>query len=288
MLTFFRPAHFLRLVLTFSALVGAPAGAMCLQDAIAKLDTLVAKHTFEVRRSLQKYRAALGEQFNQDLSGLKEGDTYYDLGAGEGLAIADYVFEHPHGAKAVGITYTFKGTTFRPQKARILSGRFYEDIPDTELKPAKLETDYYGVHSYTKQVDVAFSKALRQLTLDGGLYIHLGDWRELDLTTIRLENGDEVPFSQWLKSIPGIKVVENHTENLSKKILLADYNKRRESGLSQRQVEQMVDQRTTLRITIQDRNAIRVPELVLESIEDELDYTPVPVRKYRAATRTSE
>lgn len=117
--------------------------------------------------------------------------------------------ERPESQKPtyVGVTYKLNELTDasfaerrKSDKFKLLTGRYFEDIPDHELtngKKVKVITDFFGVLSYTERIDLVMQKYLRLLDKDGSIFI---------AQPHKFKLGDEVEFYSWLKSIEGINV----------------------------------------------------------------------------------
>lgn len=158
------------------------------------------------------------------------GGTWLDLGSGEGVAISSYYSDYAPWdtkLKAFGITYTinpnFISNFIKPDQATFMIGRFFEDIPQTEIPRTNVITDFYGVLSYTLKFDLALYKALKSLKTKGVLYIHNGPNDESRLLTSFYNGPILLNLVEFLKLIPGIKVeaIEtkfNPTGNLNIKI----------------------------------------------------------------------
>ena len=69
-------------------------------------------------------------------------------------------------------------------------------------------TDYYGTLHYADRIDLVVIKYLQILKKSGAIYTNLGN---LEFTFV-LEGGEEIPFSGWLDSIPGVTVIGSSRE----------------------------------------------------------------------------
>ncbi len=268
-----------------------------------KLDVEIAKNQFLTTRGFAEYLNEFGEPLALDMVQLGPTDHWIDLGCGEGIAVARYLSPIEDGnylpefsteanhfqyrlrdrplekkAKVTGIT--FKTVTNDVGVQRLVNsgnltlktGRYFEDIPTSEIEKANVITDFYGVFAYTRSIDVTLKKSLDLLKDNGSLYIFLGHFKDVNLSHFKTVDGKELDLVQWLSSIPGIKVelITGNGNFSAKKLTIEMLAKFMAGG------------RESVRITITDRAAIRVPELKLVDVytDQSGNFSPVPVRTF--------
>ncbi len=113
----------------------------------------------------------------------------------------------------------------------VLTGRFVEQIPDTEMPKSNLITDVEGPFSYSARPDLVLQRYVNALTDDGVLLLGLGSTVNLTMPgrDSRVIGADGVvrTYVEWLQSIPGLEVTphtvsspdpEDHWETLSVEI----------------------------------------------------------------------
>jgi hypothetical protein len=233
------------LILTlFLSLVGARASGAGVQSCIVgelqhELNRVIELNDFRTTRKLSTYEAILGERFTHDLHALKGFDHHWiDAGSGEGVAIREFA-DRGRGAEAAasrpqvtGVTYKAHHPLPEGSDARVLSGRFFEDIPSAELGRADLISDLYGVLSYTHSPDIVLQRYLDALKDDGAAYVFLGNFGEMNLSKVTLPSGGMVDLEEWIKRIPGLRVeVVKPTDEVLKRMIASlgespDFNPR--------------------------------------------------------------
>ncbi len=211
--------------------------------------------TYTMTRDWGNYRSALGDSFCRLIDSLGTSSHWLDLGTGDAQAIDTY----PGAARATGITHycptehrggsynytVINGTSW--ERRRVLTKRYFEDIPNDQITFADVITDYYGVIAYARLIDVSLRKAFENLKHGGSFFIYLGNDEELNLTTIKVGTRT-LNFEQWLRTIPGIRVY-------------------REGN--------------TLQLVLMDRNQLFIPELIVIQEPEPNPHSPVPKRWYR-------
>lgn len=201
---------------------------------------------FQTGRNLGSYAELLPVEFVRALVALGLEAHWLDAGSGEGLATIDYLMgrqdnsdsdygaapetrealqrlnERPTSqrARTTGVTYKYKTDHWaaglaEPRRAvlgktgrgRWLEGRYFEDIPDTEIGPAELITDVFGVLAYAPRLDEVVRKYLRLLRDDGFAFIHLGLPGEgsVDDRIWIWRDGARLGLVEWLQSISGVQ-----------------------------------------------------------------------------------
>ncbi|MCM2277785.1 MAG: hypothetical protein NDJ89_06885 [Oligoflexia bacterium] len=223
----------------------------------------VAENNFRVGRNLESYLGLFSPEFEQEIRRLGPQHHWVDLGAGEGLAVEDYLThfikysaagpDEQGKARATAISYIVTRQDFtRHEKARLLKGRFFEDIPNEEIGKFDLATDLFGIAAYTPKLDVYLDKVLRLLNEDGSLFIAVGNpglgGASLLKNEFHTSDGKTLNFVEWFKTIAGIEVIEH---------------------------------KNSMQIRIKDRLLIKVPRLILQST----DRARPPLRVFREIPR---
>jgi hypothetical protein len=179
------------------------------------------QNTFTTGRGLQHYKNAFNRAgfektltFAQDLEKIKNNPNAHWLDAGGGLGFAT--------EQATTESTKFKSTLISVEtpaeeiidsqtneiRRHVIKGKFIEDIADEELIKSDIITDMYGPMAYSSHPDQVLRKYINNLKQTGVVYIHLGE----DLDTFGIYNevlsrdGKFYHFSEWLESIPGLKV----------------------------------------------------------------------------------
>lgn len=116
-------------------------------------------------------------------------------------------------------------------KLEFKTGRFLEEIPNSEFAQADIITDLFGVASYSPRLDDVLRKYHELLKSGGRAYVFIGDYIETPdaaggysntrvgepgwdapfaQSRVRKANGESVPLIEWLQSLPGFKVTIEH------------------------------------------------------------------------------
>ncbi|NBV50691.1 hypothetical protein EBR78_05680 [bacterium] len=116
-------------------------------------------------------------------------------------------------------------------KLAFKTGRFLEEIPNSEFSKADIITDLFGVASYSPRLDDVLRKYHDLLKLGGRAYIFIGDYIETPdaaggysntrvgepgwdapfaQSQVKQKNGDNVPLIEWLRNLPGFQVTVEH------------------------------------------------------------------------------
>jgi hypothetical protein len=167
-------------------------------------------------------------------------------------------------------------------KLETMTGRFFEDIPSSELGRPNLILDPIGVMSYTAHPSEVLRKYLEILAPGGDIYLFM-DGARIDMALrrhytlpqgmeiikkltpayanryrwqVKLENGREVFFFDWLESLnqPDLEVKELETR------MVLSFEKNGERYLRENRY-------TTFRIRKTGDGAIRIPELELIKVD---------------------
>lgn len=236
--------RFLQLILMFTLLStqSAFANKLCKQFFLSPANSRVQNNTFETNRDLTSYLAFWSDVFFQNLNNLKHGQHWLDLGSGESVALTDYFlstkewetrlsqdlryranhsrqywadtilknknsFVHKpaqNKAEVIGITYVLDRDLSRQKNIKVLSGRYFEDIPDHELKPFDIATDLYGIGAYTRYLDSYLQRVFNLMKNQGSLFVN--GW--VFGTVVINQKGEHLSLIEWLSSVPGIQITE--------------------------------------------------------------------------------
>lgn len=137
-----------------------------------------------------------------------------DLGGGKGMAMSQLpgmplgeyraATRESDLPKMTLVTYkTNLGPEDFSKNTKVLQGKYFDEIPDSEFEKADLITDMYGIFSYSHQKDEVLRRIIPKLKSDGEWMIYYGAQSEC---TILKKNGEKQKLFEWLKSIPGIEV----------------------------------------------------------------------------------
>ncbi len=239
---------------------------------------------FAAKRDLNVYLADFPAQFADDLFRLGPQDHLLDAGGGafyfaeEVISLRKMPASGPAldpKVKAKFGTFLEKPITQRPQvtaislnlerkniptyegRLKLFWGRFFAEIPETELGKFELITDLKGIFAYSPDADEVLRRYLSLLNDSGELYLYLGEDDRQGFaytSTVRNKAGKKMPLAEWVQSLPGLKVQ-----------LLAG------SGAA------APNQNHTLRIQIEDRTKVAIPVLSLLGIDSQHDGPPTRV-----------
>jgi len=179
-------------------------------------DPVVEAHEFKVSRGLDEYIHVFGAKFTEHLAALDGQSRLLDLGCGNGRFLAQYLHvadDQPYRghlacedswAAASEIAYRdpstkakVTGVTYKSDHASTLGeqptdrwtmhvGRYFEEIPDSELERYDMIVDNFGVLLYTHNFSEALAKSLDHLSDDGALYLYQGDSGEFFYSKVTL------------------------------------------------------------------------------------------------------
>ncbi|MGZ3697833.1 MAG: hypothetical protein ACXWPM_01465 [Bdellovibrionota bacterium] len=105
-----------------------------------------------------------------------------------------------------------------PGRAKLLSGRYFSEIPPSEIEPADILTDFFGIAAYSPDLDQVLRRYDSLLKRDGTAYIVLGygypggnpphvlQTGKLFVQDVLTRSGQHLNLPDWLKSIPGWNV----------------------------------------------------------------------------------
>ena len=162
---------------------------------------------YRVTAGLADYRSYFGDGFSRVLSELGNGDVWIDAGAGEAVAMRQYITDRGSRLRAtcVAVGYAkpdsvelmrFEQTADR---FRYVSGKYFSAMTDRELGVdagnVALITDYNGVLFYTTTLTDDVNRYLDLLRHDGMAFF--GFYADIF-------RGDErVPVADWLDEVAG-------------------------------------------------------------------------------------
>ncbi len=233
-------------------------------------------NSFEVNRGLEEYFDHFGPDFENLITGLGSSGHIIDSGSGETLAMAQYLGINDrmtaektrsgldnaaasttvielankppsHKAKVTAITVEMnvdKAQQYRAcEQLNLLTGRFFEDIPDAQLKgqfgQANAVVDFWGVFAYTPDPSAVLGRYLNNLRDDGAIFLKVGP-RVYSRTSgmgkkkesssnhrskVTRANGDIMSLPDWLQTIPGISVSSVGKADAALKIEILDRDK---------------------------------------------------------------
>ena len=95
-----------------------------------------------------------------------------------------------------------------PKHRLIKDGRFFEDVPMSEIGKANLITDFYGILAYTHDISAVLNRYLEMLPVNGEMYIHLN--------ADTIINGKTL--GEFLKTIPGLEVEESLSHGVTVRV----------------------------------------------------------------------
>ena len=156
----------------------------------------------------EPYEFYLGKEFTETLRGLRPGQHWIDIGAGDASAIKDYLespmFSNHARVTAVGVSIPRSASLAEIQiKApdfRYLSGRYVENISAVEIGTADLITDVMGAIHYSLRLDQTLQHILGLLKNSGSLFTHSSP------ITVVLTPGGQISFLDFLMKIQGVRV----------------------------------------------------------------------------------
>lgn len=190
-------------------------------------ESVIEKHSYVHTRTLnpahysESYGGLLDPTFIDTLYSPKT-QRWLDVGAGEGMALIDYLYGVAGGASVVGITVEtdWRYNGFRIQAARDFPGRFrfYKGkyLEDPSYSPETLGhfdivTDVYGAFSYSNTVDVVLQKIGDLLKVGG----HFFTVYKADTFFIYDSKGNNIPINQWINSGSCLAIVPREYSKLN-------------------------------------------------------------------------
>ncbi len=226
---------------------------------------------FEKSGTLKEYLGSFPKQFGETLLRLPNHAHVIDAGAGQAYFAEQYVslkadddptllldqelmpifrsiLEKPRYQRAfvtaIDLDVTRKPIPTYGGKLKVLTGRFFEDIPNGEIGGADLILDRLGVLAYSPRIDDVLRKYTELLKDDGALYIHLGmdgPSNYSKASRIRTKLGIQTTLLNWIMNLHGLR------SSLKK------------SGPKMAHL--------ALELRISDRSRIRIPQLKLLEVK---------------------
>ena len=200
----------------------------------------------DVTRNILEYVRMLGPRFEKHLLSLKNEGQIVDFGSGESYFLKMYLLTYDEAnqipakpdtqsfeikqklmeklysipkekrANVTGITYNIHNKfPTEEKKAQILSGRYFEEIPEEEIPFFDIGTDLFGIGAYTRRPDLYFQKVFNRMKPDGVLYTNIYPI----YSKIKTEKGVKNLY-EWLAEIPGVnaeKAISGFYMQFSKK-----------------------------------------------------------------------
>lgn len=251
------------LLFVFSVHSFATPNSSCLA-ALEKLNGLIDSNRFMTQRGMDEYIEIFPDSLLVEMAKLNKEHHWIDAGSGEGYALLDFLenrgmnaemllqnarpnWNSPRNihfdadllrdatqlinAKAMVEKPQITGITFKKENGwrkypnlDFKVGRFFEDIPLSELGHADLITDLFGVMSYSPKIDEVLSRYHSLLKPHAKAYIFVGDYVETPQyigflskfikgptgwasafaeSVVRTKSGKKIPLIDWISSLSG-------------------------------------------------------------------------------------
>ncbi|MEE2959606.1 MAG: hypothetical protein VYA34_02595 [Myxococcota bacterium] len=189
-----------------------PVPSLGQQAALATKAT-IRENYFVVRRGIEKYTRIFGAEFGERVSGLGPKDHLLDAGAGQCVAVMDYVKSAgDDGAKVSAVSYFVTSSAKQKINARgvsLFTGRFFEDIENDELKgdfgAMSMIVDVFGILPYSSKPATVLNKYIDLLAEGGRVYIHMA---VVGRNVVTCSDGSKLTFKEWLEQNQGIVIEE--------------------------------------------------------------------------------
>lgn len=239
---------------------------------------------FSGKRDLLAYLTDFPPEFAEDLFHLGPQQRLLDAGGGAFYFAEEMVSlrKPPKGSSELSAALKPKLTTFletpltqRPPvtsislnlerkniptyegRLKLFWGRFFAEIPETELGKFDLIADLKGIFAYSPDADEVLRRYVQLLTDSGVIYLYLGsDDRQgfAYTSTVKTKDGRKITLAEWVQGLPGLKTQ-----------LLAG------SGAAAQSANR------SLRIQLVDRAKLNIPVLSLLGIDSQKDGPPTRV-----------
>lgn len=283
-------------------------------EAYRKLNHLIERNFFETRRTFEKYVELFPEEFSAALSRLDEQGHWLDAGSGEAFAVQDFfkpvpleaekfikdmqrsvwkareIHVNPDQVRVVeellksrepskrprvtAVTYSMERNDPQLERLKIHKGRFFEDIPSSEIKPVDIITDLFGVASYSGRVDEVLRRYHQVLKPGGKAFIFLGDYIEVP-RVVGFRRPETVGEAGWDSAFSSSQVITAQ----GKKVSLLEWVQktsgfksailgREVEGRKQPGTQPAIVRRSTLVLEKADDN-VQVPQLKLIEATDD-------------------
>jgi SAM-dependent methyltransferase len=131
------------------------------------------------------------------------------------------------------------------EKLKLLWGRFFLEIEDSELGQFDLITDLNGIFAYGPNADEILRKYNRLLRRKGEVFLYIGEDQENGFafrSKVKMPDGKVITLANWIQTIPGLRVTRLSSETDGKNHL-------------------------TLRISIRNPKKVKIPKLALMGID---------------------
>lgn len=166
------------------------------------------ENLFTKGRGLQTYKVVLGQEFAKSFERmlLKPDAHWFDSGAGHAFAVRQALLL-PTSQNLSSTVVAYETSAKSGKNLKVISGRFLENIADTEIPKSDLVTDVFGPLAYSGRPDIVLQKYLNNLKPDGEIYIFLGARHELYGSTNQIitQKGEVLSLGDWLTTLAGIK-----------------------------------------------------------------------------------
>ena len=125
---------------------------------------------------------------------------WLDAGAGRANAQKEYMLQLKdkiNSPELLAVAFKKPFFTGIPSKSKMkyLSGRWFEEIPDSELGTFDVITDFFGPVSYGKDSLEIVNKYLRLLNAGGEIFISM----PMNAAVLSTERSKVVSLSEWIK-----------------------------------------------------------------------------------------
>jgi hypothetical protein len=197
--------------------------------ALTNNKRLLHSNNFNIHRGFNDYVKAFGPSFVDQVDYLRRQDVWVDFGAGEARAQLGsigklHTNDHPEILEwngkmlALGVvkpewdwTNPIDKKFYQVEEEMIAAKRFeyregyLEDMPISELPTYRLGTDFYGALSYSTRISEVLERQIHRLEVELGLLFVETDVLNTKITD---RSGHTRNFVEWLKTIPGIEVIQ--------------------------------------------------------------------------------
>lgn len=183
------------------------------EDCERLLRLQIANDGFETERKWRDYLIHF-PGLEGDLRFLRENGHWLEAGGGRGFSFTGYEGVSQVQPKKTLISYVLDRSPLAfDEKTRLITGRFFEDIPPGEIEPANVITDLYGFFSYSGRKDEILRREIELLAPGGHLYLATAP----DAMKIRRKGFMRTSMSTlgWLKKIRGIRLDILPVDNLT-------------------------------------------------------------------------
>ncbi len=202
----FRSLFFITLILFFGMAQGAGLCSQIFTSSVfVGVSESVLRNKFVTSRDLHEYRYQLHKDFAAKVDSLTSNQHWVDLGAGKANAQIDFLRERDASSRPLmtAVAYKLDRWFSAPKfsgRLQIKEGAF--ELQETaQWVKADLITDFFGVLSYSKDMQTSLQKTLNLLKVGGELYIYSTQWS----TSIRVHD-KSYNLGDFLSLFPGLRV----------------------------------------------------------------------------------